>query len=281
MPKNDASILIVDDEQSVRNSLKKWFLSEGFDVETAQNADEAITVLRARGIDLVLLDIKMPGMNGVEFNRWIHGFNSDIIVIMMTAFASVDTAVEALKDGAYDYVGKPIDPDDLTHIVRNALEKRRLARENSQLKQQIVALSSPEDIIGKSSKIKHVLEMVEAVANTDATVMIRGESGTGKELVARAIHSNSSRRFAPIISVNCGAVAESLLESELFGHEKGAFTGAVARRKGKLERADKGTVFFDEIGNIGSKMQMELLRVLETKRFTAWAVKPRSVWTSA
>jgi DNA-binding NtrC family response regulator len=251
MPKNDASILIVDDEQSVRNSLKKWFISEGFAVETAQNADEAISVLRSRSIDLVLLDIKMPGMNGVEFNRWIHNLNSDIIVIMMTAYASVDTAVEALKDGAYDYVAKPIDPDDLTHIVRNALEKRRLAHENTQLKQQIVALSSPEDIIGKSSKLKHVLEMVEAVANTDATVMIRGESGTGKELVARAIHSNSSRRYAPIISVNCGAVAESLLESELFGHEKGAFT-----------------VFFDEIGNIGSKMQMELLRVLETKRFT-------------
>ncbi|MBU0692605.1 sigma-54 dependent transcriptional regulator [bacterium] len=266
--KNDTAILIVDDEQSVRNSLQKWFVTEGFNVSTAKNADEAMAILRSQSIDLVLLDIKMPGMNGIEFNRWIRSQNPDIIVIMMTAFASVDTAVEALKDGAYDYVAKPIDPDDLTHIVRNALEKRSLATENTQLKQQIAALSMPEDIIGESPKIKHVLEMVAAVANTDATVMIRGESGTGKELVARAIHSNSARRYAPIISVNCGAVAESLLESELFGHEKGAFTGASARRKGKLERAHKGTVFFDEIGTIGTKMQVELLRVLESKRFT-------------
>lgn len=266
--KNDTSILIVDDEQSVRNSLQKWFIAEGFKVSTAKNADEAMTTFRGQSIDLVLLDIKMPGMNGIEFNRWIRSQNPDIIVIMMTAFASVDTAVEALKDGAYDYVAKPVDPDDLTHIVRNALEKRQLANENTQLKQQLAALSMPEDIIGESPKIKHVLEMVAAVANTDATVMIRGESGTGKELVARAIHSNSARRYAPIISVNCGAVAESLLESELFGHEKGAFTGANARRKGKLERAHKGTVFFDEIGTIGGKMQVELLRVLESKRFT-------------
>jgi DNA-binding NtrC family response regulator len=268
MTKNDATILVVDDEQSVRNSLKKWFISEGFTVETAQNADEAMTCLRNHKIDLVLLDIKMPGMSGIEFNRWIRTQNADVIVIMMTAFASVDTAVEALKDGAYDYVAKPVDPDDLTHIVRNALEKKRLANENAQLKQQIAVLSMPEDIIGESPKTKRVLEMVGAVANTDATVMIRGESGTGKELVARAIHSNSARRYAPIISVNCGAVSESLLESELFGHEKGAFTGASSRRKGKLERADKGTVFFDEIGTIGPKMQVELLRVLESKRFT-------------
>ena len=268
MSKQESAILIVDDEQSVRNSLKKWFAAEGFNVSTAQDADEAMGVLRNQIVDLVLLDIKMPGMSGVEFNRWIHAQYPDIIVIMMTAFASVDTAVDALKDGAYDYVSKPVDPDDLTHIVRNAIEKRSLASENTQLKQQIAALSMPEDIIGESPKFKHVLEMVAAVANTDATVMIRGESGTGKELVARAIHSNSARRYAPIISVNCGAVAESLLESELFGHEKGAFTGASARRKGKLERANKGTVFFDEIGTIGPKMQVELLRVLESKRFT-------------
>lgn len=268
MNKENVGILVVDDEFSVRDSLCKWFISDGFRADAAESADAAMVKLREQNWDIILLDIKMPGMDGIEFNRHIRSVDKDIIVIIMTAYSSVDTAVQALKDGAFDYISKPVDPDDLTHIIRNALEKRRLSKENIQLKQQIEDLRMPDDIVGTSPQIKRVLEMTATVAKTDATVMIRGESGTGKELVAKAIHCNSSRRYAPIISVNCGAFTESLLESELFGHEKGAFTGASARRKGKFERADKGTIFFDEIGNISLKMQMDLLRVLETKQFT-------------
>jgi DNA-binding NtrC family response regulator len=267
MDRQNIGILIVDDEFSVRDSLSKWFLSDGFRVGTAESADAAMLILGEQPWDIVLLDIKMPGMDGIEFNRHIRSVDKDIIVIIITAYSSVDTAIQALKDGAFDYVSKPVDPDDLTHTIRNALEKRRLAQENQQLKQRIEDLTMPDDIVGTSPQMKRVLEMIATVATTDATVMIRGESGTGKELVARAIHSNSHRRYAPIISVNCGAFTETLLESELFGHERGAFTGASARRKGKFERADKGTIFFDEIGNVSPKMQMDLLRVIETKQF--------------
>jgi DNA-binding NtrC family response regulator len=263
-----ASILIVDDEYSVRYSLGRWFRSDGFFVETAESADEAMVKVREHTFDIILLDIKMPGMDGIEFNRHLRSVDRDVIVIILTAYPSVDSAIEALKDGAFDYITKPVDPDDLTHIIRNALEKRRLSQENVRLKQQLKEISLPDEIVGSSPQMKAVMEMVKTVAETDATVMIRGESGTGKELVARAIHFNSARRYAPMITVNCGAFTETLLESELFGHEKGAFSGAGARRRGRLERADKGTIFFDEIGNISPKMQIDLLRVIETKRFT-------------
>jgi len=267
MDRENIGILIVDDELSVRDSLTKWFEADGYRVDSAESAAAAMVKLREQAWDVILLDIKMPGMDGIEFNRHIKQVDKDIIVIIMTAYASVDTAVEALKDGVFDYVVKPIDPDDFTHIIRNALEKRRLSQENVQLRQKIEDLTTPDEIIGTSPKLKRVMEMIASVAGTDATVMIRGESGSGKELVARAIHSNSPRRYAPIISINCGAITDTLLESELFGHEKGAFTGAISQRKGKLERGDKGTVFFDEIGNISLKMQMDLLRVIETKQF--------------
>jgi DNA-binding NtrC family response regulator len=268
MDSANIGILIVDDELSVRDSLTKWFQSDGYRVDAADSAETAMLKLREQSWDVILLDIKMPGMDGIEFNRQIRKVDEDIIVIIMTAYASIETAVEALKDGAFDYVSKPVDPDDFAHIIRNAIEKRRLSQENIQLRQKIEDLTTPDEIIGESPQLRHVMEMIATVAGTDATVMIRGESGSGKELVARAIHANSRRRYAPIISINCGAFTETLLESELFGHEKGAFTGAVAQRKGKLERADKGTIFFDEIGNISLKMQMDLLRVLETKQFT-------------
>ena len=268
MDREDIGILVVDDELSVRDSLTKWFEADGYRVDSAEDATAAMVKLREQSWDVILLDIKMPGMDGIEFNRQIKQVDKDVIVIIMTAYASVDTAVEALKDGVFDYVVKPIDPDDFAHIIRNAIEKRRLSQENVQLRQKIEDLTSPDEIIGTSPKLKRVMEMIATVAGTDATVMIRGESGSGKELVSRAIHSNSPRRYAPIISINCGAMTETLLESELFGHEKGSFTGAIAQRKGKLERADKGTIFFDEIGNISLKMQMDLLRVIETKQFT-------------
>ena len=264
----DFSILIVDDEFTVRDSLCKWFKADGFDVDTAEDSNEALKKFKGKKWDIVLLDIRMPGMDGIEFNRHIQSINKNIVVIIITAYASVDTAVQAIKDGAFEYVSKPIDPDHLTHIIRNAIEKRKLAKENIQLRQKLEDLTSPDDIIGTSLQLRQVLKMVASVAKTDSTVMIRGESGTGKELIARAIHYNSLRRFAPIISINCGAFTETLLESELFGHEKGAFTGADRTRVGKLERANNGTIFFDEIGNISMKMQMDLLRVVETKHFS-------------
>lgn len=268
MKNSDISILIVDDEFSVRDSLSQWFKAEGYTVATSENAASAFDKFKQKSWDIVLLDIKMPGMDGLEFNRHIMSVDNSIIVIIITAFATVETAVQAIKDGAFDYISKPIDPDYLTHVIHNALEKRKLAKENIQLRERIEDLTTPDDIIGTSQPLRDVLKMVASVANSDSTVMIRGESGTGKELIARAIHSNSSRRFSPIISINCGGMTESLLESELFGHEKGAYTGADRMRVGKLERAHKGTIFFDEIGNISMKMQMDLLRVLESKQFS-------------
>jgi DNA-binding NtrC family response regulator len=185
----------------------------------------------------------------------------------MTAFASVDTAVQALKDGAYDYVTKPFDPDDLSHLIRNAARQITLSAENEALKSRVVSLENVEDIIGRSDAMMQVLKEVESVAQSNSSIIITGESGTGKELIARAIHFNSPRKYFPLVSVHCGALTESLLESELFGHEKGAFTGAMYNRKGRFEMADGGTIFLDEIATISTKMQVELLRVLETKSF--------------
>jgi DNA-binding NtrC family response regulator len=261
------SILIVDDEESVRDSLYNWFLEDGFRVESAENAKKALTILESDRFDIILADIKMPGMDGLEMLRRIKSLESDAIVIVMTAFATVDTAVKALKDGAYDYVTKPFDPDDLTHLIRNATKQISLADENETLKKKVVSLENVEDLIGDSEAMKNMLREVESVAQTNSSVIITGESGTGKELVARAIHANSPRKFFPFVSVHCGALTESLLESELFGHEKGAFTGAMYNRKGRFEMADSGSIFLDEIATISTKMQIELLRVLESKTF--------------
>ena len=261
------SILIVDDEESVRDSLYNWFIEDGFRVACAENAKKALTILESDQFDIVLADIKMPGMDGLEMLRRIKTIKPDSIVIVMTAFATVDTAVKALKDGAYDYVTKPFDPDDLTHLIRNATKQISLSDENETLKQKVISLENVEDLIGKSEAMKNVLREIESVAQTSSSVIITGESGTGKELVARAIHANSPRKFFPFVSVHCGALTESLLESELFGHEKGAFTGAMYNRKGRFEMADSGSIFLDEIATISTKMQVELLRVLESKTF--------------
>jgi len=261
------SILVVDDEESVRDSLYSWFIEDGYRVECAENAKKALTILESDQFDIVLADIKMPGMDGLEMLRRIKAHKQDSIVIVMTAFATVDTAVKALKDGAFDYVTKPFDPDDLTHLIRNATKQISLADENETLKQKVVTLENVEDLIGNSDAMKNVLREVESVAQTNSSVIITGESGTGKELVARAIHANSPRKFFPFVSVHCGALTESLLESELFGHEKGAFTGAMYNRKGRFEMADSGSIFLDEIATISTKMQVELLRVLESKTF--------------
>jgi DNA-binding NtrC family response regulator len=261
------SILIVDDEVSVRDSLYNWFIEDGYHVACAENAKTALLIIENEAFDIVLADIKMPGMDGLEMLRRIKLLKSDAIVIVMTAFATVDTAVQALKDGAFDYITKPFDPDDLSHLIRNASRQISLTEENENLKQKVVSLENVADLIGNSEVMKRVLKEIESVAQSNSSVVITGESGTGKELVARAIHSNSNRRFFPLVSVHCGALSESLLESELFGHEKGAFTGAMYNRKGRFEMADNGTIFLDEIATISTKMQIDLLRVLESKSF--------------
>jgi DNA-binding NtrC family response regulator len=261
------SILIVDDEESVRYSLYDWFIEDGYRVECAENAKKALSRLESDSFDIIIADIKMPGMDGLEMLRRIKLLKTDSIVIVMTAFATVDTAVQALKDGAFDYITKPFDPDDLSHLIRNASKQISLAEENENLKKKVVSLENVEDLIGNSEAMKKVLNDIESVAQSNSSVVITGESGTGKELVARAIHSNSHRKFFPLVSVHCGALTESLLESELFGHEKGAFTGAMYNRKGRFEMADNGTIFLDEIATISIKMQIDLLRVLESKSF--------------
>jgi len=268
MATQSGSILVVDDEFSVRDSLYNWFRKDGFEVLAAENATEALKTMQDHAFDVVFLDIKMPGMDGMELQEHIHRIDPEIAVIMITAFASVETAVRALKAGAFDYVTKPIEPDELSHLVLRAMEQRRLRKENVQLRETIDELVTVDAIIGDSPAMKKVMALVQHVAATDATVLVLGESGTGKELIARAIHANSQRRYFPIVPVNCGALTESLLESELFGHEKGAFTGAQHRRKGKIEMADGGTLFLDEVGAIDHKMQVDLLRVLETKELT-------------
>ena len=266
--KTKYKILIVDDERIVRESLFHWFEEEGYDVETAEDGLKALKIFEKDKYDLVLLDMKMPGMSGLELLVKIKEIDPVCIVILITAFASVPTAILALKEGAYDYVTKPIDPDELNHLVKNAIEQKSLKDENVILKNKIEQMIIPDNLIGESEEMLKIFELINSVAPADTTVLIRGESGTGKELVAKAIHLNSRRKYFPIVTVNCGAIAETLLESEFFGHEKGAFTGANYRRKGKFEMANGGTIFLDEIGSITPKMQVELLRIIETKKFS-------------
>jgi two-component system response regulator HydG len=258
-------LLIVDDELSVRDSLGKWFREEGYDVTTAEDANEALSRLAEHRWDAALVDIKMRGTDGIELQRRMHEIDNDLMVIIMTGYASVDTAVTALKNGAYDYVTKPLDPDEIAHIVKKAIAHRRTEEENVRLRQTVAEVARPEEIVGQSSAMQRVFNAIETVAPTDATVLITGESGTGKELVARAVHQASPRRFHPLVVIHCGALTETLLESELFGHEKGAFTGAQYRKKGKFEIAEGGTVFLDEIGDISLKTQTDLLRVLQER----------------
>lgn len=260
-------ILIVDDEKIVRESLYHWFEEDNYEVETAEDGETALQKYEKGKYDILLVDMKMPGMSGLDLLSKVKEIDKDALVILITAFASVPTAITALKNGAFDYITKPVDPDELAHTVKKALEQRALKIENIQLKENIDEIIKPDNLIGESYQMRKVYELVYSVAITDTTVIIRGESGTGKELVAKAVHINSSRKYFPIITVNCGALSESLLESELFGHEKGSFTGAQFKRKGKFEMADRGTIFLDEIGSISPKMQVELLRVIEKKQF--------------
>jgi two-component system response regulator HydG len=261
-------LLIVDDELSVRDSLGKWFREEGYETGTAESASEALTRLAEKHWDLALLDIKMRGTDGIELQRRLHEMDPGLIVIMMTGYASVETAVTALKNGAYDYVSKPLDPDEIAHLVKNALAHRHAEQENVRLRETVAEINRPDELVGQSSAMRKVFEAIQTVGPTDANVLITGDSGTGKELVVRAIHAASMRRFHPLVAIHCGALTETLLESELFGHEKGAFTGAQYRKKGKFEIAEGGTVFLDEIGDISLKTQTDLLRVLQEREIT-------------
>lgn len=263
-----ASLLVVDDELIVRDSLDKWFREEGYDVTVAESAQEALAKMAANRFDLALVDIKMPGTDGVELQRRMHEIDSDMLVIMMTGYASVETAVAALKNGAYDYVSKPFDPDDVAHTVHNALAHKQAQQENVRLRETVASVVRPQEIVGQSSSMVRVFEAIQTVGPTEATVLISGESGTGKELCARAIHAASPRHYNPLVVLHCGALAETLLESELFGHEKGAFTGAQYRKKGSFEVAGGGTVFLDEVGDITLKTQTDLLRVLQEREIT-------------
>jgi DNA-binding NtrC family response regulator len=261
-------ILVVDDEEIVRDSLRSWFEMEGYFVGVASGGKEALTRLAEGHWDLFVLDVKMPGMDGLELQRRIREAFPLAVIIIMTAYASVDSAVQAMKEGAHDYISKPFDPDDLERVVRNALARRDLEEENRRLKANIEQMWRFDEIVGQSAAIEEVLDLIRSVAETNSTVLVRGESGTGKELVARAIHANSRRRYMPIVIVNCGALPDGVVESELFGHERGAFTGAQYQRRGKFELADGGSIFLDEIGDVSPKTQMVLLRVLDERMIT-------------
>jgi two-component system response regulator PilR (NtrC family) len=260
-------ILVVDDERSMRELLAIVLRREGYEVVLAENGRSAIEALERESVDLLISDIKMPDMSGVEVLRAAKQVDQDILGIMITAFASTETAVEAMRLGACDYLSKPFDIDLLKMKVREKIENRQLRQENVLLKRTLGLSHRFADIIGRSEAMLEIFKMIETVARTNSTILLTGESGTGKGLVAQAIHFHSLRRDRPMVSVNCGAMPETLLESELFGHMRGAFTGADANKKGLLEVAEKGTIFLDEIGEMPPVMQVKLLRVLQERRF--------------
>ena len=261
------TILVVDDEKNYLLVLKELLGEEGYEVVIAQSAPEALKVFQETELDLVITDMKMPGMSGMELLDVLKEKDLHLPVIMMTAYGSVEKAVEAMKKGAYDYILKPFDNEVLKKAVAKGLAMGRVIKENRLLSGELKEKFGPTDLIGNSFPVRQVRELISKVAGTKATVLISGESGTGKELVARAIHFNSPRKDKPLVSVNCSALTETLLESELFGHEKGSFTGAVAQRKGRFETADGGTLFLDEVGEMSPSVQVTLLRVLQNHEF--------------
>ena len=261
------TILVVDDEKNYLLVLSAILEDEGYEVLTANDGHEALEIQKSSDLDLILTDMKMPSMDGIELLENVKALDPDLPVIMMTAHGTIDKAVEAMQKGAYSYILKPFDNERLTIYVKKAVALFQVVKENRRLRETVESQYRFGNIIGKSKPIRDVFEMIRKVAPSNATVLIEGESGTGKELVAKSIHFNSPRRDKPFIAVNCSALAESLLESELFGHEKGAFTGAVARKKGRFELADTGTLFLDEIGELSQNLQVKLLRVLQEKTF--------------
>ncbi|MFO7707033.1 MAG: sigma-54 dependent transcriptional regulator [Desulfobacterales bacterium] len=261
------TVLVVDDEKNYLLVLSAVLEEEGYEVLTALSGPEAIEIQKASDIDLVLTDMKMPTMDGIELLERIKAYDPDLPVIMMTAHGTVDKAVEAMQKGAYTYILKPFDNDRLILYVKKAMALFQVVKENRRLRSVVESQYRFGSIIGKSKAIRDVFDTIQKVAPSNASVLIEGESGTGKELVAKAIHFNSPRRDLPFVAVNCSALAEGLLESELFGHEKGAFTGAIASKKGRFELAHGGTLFLDEIGELSANLQVKLLRVLQEKVF--------------
>ncbi len=260
-------ILIVDDDKGHLMTLKTIVDSWGHFVETAKDGQKAIDQIKENSFDLILMDVRMAGMSGIEALKRIKAYNPAIPILIMTAYSSVDSAVEAIKSGAYDYLTKPLDFETLRLTIERSIEHAGLKEENKELKRRIRSDFDIGDIIGKSKQMKELLDMVSMIAPSDATVLITGESGTGKELLALAIHRNSKRQDNPLVIVNCAALTETLLESELFGHEKGAFTGADKRREGRFMQAHKGTIFLDEVGETSQRMQAKLLRVIQEREF--------------
>ena len=261
------TILIVDDEKNYLTILSAVLEDEGFEVLTALGGREALEVHKTSDLDLIVTDMKMPGMDGIELLEHIKSVDPDLPIIMMTAHGTVDKAVEAMQKGAYSYILKPFDNERLIIYVKKAISMYQVVKENRRLRDAVESQYHFGNIIGKSKKMRDIFDTIQKVAPAAATVLIEGESGTGKELVARSIHFNGARREKPFVAVNCSALAESLLESELFGHDKGAFTGAVATKKGRFELADGGTLFLDEIGELSPNLQVKLLRVLQEKVF--------------
>ena len=264
-----ARILVVDDEAPMREALNDWLMEDGYEVGLAESGKDAIAMVMEKGWDVILLDLKMPGMDGIETLRQLKGkdVDTDAEILMMTAYATVDTAVQAMKEGAFDYLVKPFAPDEIEMQIKKIVAHRELVLENILLRQKLEERSEYDEIIGKSDAMQKIFDLITQVAPTDSTVLVTGESGTGKELIAQAIHGNSQRCYMPFIALSCGALPDSLLESELFGYERGAFTGAEHTKKGRFEMADKGTLFLDEIGDISLKTQVDLLRVLQQKEF--------------
>ncbi len=260
-------ILVVDDETSQRELIGGFLRKQGHEVLAAGGGEEALHLIRQQRVDLVLSDFKMPGMSGVELLRAVKAMNPEIPFLLMTAYGTVETAVQAMKDGAADYLTKPLDLQELLLRIGRVAEQLSLRTAVRDLQAQLAERHRVEGIVGESGRMQEVLALVRQVAPADATVLIRGESGTGKELIARAIHFNSPRAKGPLVTLNCAALPEHLLESELFGHEKGAFTGAAAQRKGRFELADGGSIFLDEIGDLSLPLQAKLLRVLQERRF--------------
>ena len=260
-------ILIVDDELSMREFLSILLEREGYDVNVAASANDALSMMQSALFDLVLSDVNMPGLSGIELLARIKEISPETAVLMLTAFSTAEQAVEAMKLGAYDYICKPFKNEEIKQLVKNALEKQGLKRENTLLKKDACERDSFCNIIGKSYKIRELFDMIQKIAASQSSVLILGESGTGKELAARSIHACSQRKSKPFVAVNCGAIPENLIESELFGHKKGSFTGAVSDRPGLFEQAEGGTLLLDEIGELPLLLQTKLLRVLQEREF--------------
>jgi len=262
-------VLVVDDEETIRVALSAWLTKEGYHVETADSGQAALSMVAEQVFDLYLLDIKMPGMDGLECLAKIKEIHPEALAIMITAHGSIQTAVDAMKRGASDYLCKPFDPEELSMLMERVAATKALRDENTELRSQLMECQTAgfEGFVAQSEAMHNILAEIKEVAASQAPVLITGETGVGKDLVARAIHAHSEQAYGPFVAINCGAQSESLLESELFGHERGAFTGAVKTRRGRLEMADSGTLFLDEIGEISTKMQVSLLRVLEEKEF--------------